>query len=121
MTSTNTVSILNWRDERWTRALRNWIGSAAAVIARFKALAPYALIELVLPGGSVVALLLWLYRRQMKGAAGLYTSLFGLACGSVRPSRVGRPQGAATTVPRALPCRARCITPHRHKVSNTGA
>jgi hypothetical protein len=67
MTSTNTVSILkhaNWQDARWTRALRNWIGSAAAVIVRFKALAPYALIELVLPGGSVVALLLWLYRRQ---------------------------------------------------------
>ena len=26
--------------------------------------APYALIELSLPGGSVIALLLWLYRRR---------------------------------------------------------
>jgi hypothetical protein len=31
---------------------------------KLKDLAPYALIELVLPGGSVMALLLWLYRRQ---------------------------------------------------------
>src|SRR6202034_3587765 len=34
---------------------------------RLKALAPYALIELVLPGGSVMALLLWLYRRRKNG------------------------------------------------------
>jgi hypothetical protein len=37
---------------------------AAAVVRRLKDLAPYALIELILPGGSVMALLLWLYRRQ---------------------------------------------------------
>jgi hypothetical protein len=43
-------------------------GHAAAVIVRLKALAPYALIELVLPGGSVMALLLWLYRRRKNAA-----------------------------------------------------
>jgi len=43
------------------------IGYAAAAIVRFKALAPYALIELILPGGSVMALLLWLYRRRKNG------------------------------------------------------
>jgi len=67
MTSANSMSILkgaNWRDARWTLALRNWGGYAAAVIVRLKVLAPYALIELVLPGGSVMALLLWLYRRR---------------------------------------------------------
>ena len=37
---------------------------AAAVVFKLKDLAPYALIELVLPGGSVMALLLWLYRRR---------------------------------------------------------
>jgi hypothetical protein len=37
-----------------------------AVIARLRDLAPYAAIELVLPGGSVIALLLWLYRRQKR-------------------------------------------------------
>ena len=71
MTSTKFISILkqaNWRDARWTLALRNWGDYAAVVIVRFKALAPYALIELVLPGGSVMALLLWLYRRRKNGA-----------------------------------------------------
>jgi hypothetical protein len=41
---------------------------AAAIVAKLRAVAPYALIELVLPGGSVMALLLWLYRRQRKVA-----------------------------------------------------
>jgi hypothetical protein len=36
----------------------------AAVVAKLRAVAPYALLELILPGGSVMALLLWLYRRQ---------------------------------------------------------
>jgi hypothetical protein len=47
--------------------LKDWGRRAVAVIVRFKALAPYALIELVLPGGSVMALLLWLYRRRKNG------------------------------------------------------
>jgi hypothetical protein len=33
-------------------------------LRKLRELAPYALLELVLPGGSVMALLLWLYRRQ---------------------------------------------------------
>jgi hypothetical protein len=48
-------------------SLCKWIGFAGAVIARIRALAPYALIELLLPGGSVVALMLWLYRRRKSG------------------------------------------------------
>jgi hypothetical protein len=70
MTSANSMSILkgaNWRDARSTLALRNWRGYAVSVIVRFKALAPYALMELVLPGGSMMALLLWLYRRRKNG------------------------------------------------------
>ena len=89
MTSANSMSILkgkgaNWRDARWTPALRNWGGHAASVFVRFKALAPYALIELILPGGSVMALLLWLYRRR-KSRVGFgrfparLLSFFGLA------------------------------------------
>jgi len=54
MTSANYISILK--------------GHAAGVIVRLKVLAPYALIELILPGGSVMALLLWLYRRRKNGA-----------------------------------------------------
>jgi len=47
--------------------LKDWGRRAVAVIVGLKALAPYALIELVLPGGSVMALLLWLYRRRKNG------------------------------------------------------
>jgi hypothetical protein len=50
--------------------LKGWGGYTAAVIARFKGLAPYALIELILPGGSVMALLLWLYRRRKNAIGG---------------------------------------------------
>jgi hypothetical protein len=39
----------------------------AAVLAKLKEFAPYAAM-LVLPGGSVIALGLWLYRRQRRAA-----------------------------------------------------
>jgi hypothetical protein len=56
MSSANSLSVL-----------KGWRIYAAAAIVQLKALAPYALIELVLPGGSVMALLLWLYRRRKHG------------------------------------------------------
>ena len=70
MTLVNSMSFLKgatWRAARWTLARRNWGGYAAAAYVRLKAVAPYALMELVLPGGSVMALLLWLYRRRKNG------------------------------------------------------
>jgi hypothetical protein len=73
MVLTKAMPILNGANGfqvRWTLAPRNWIRYAAAVIVRLKVLAPYALIELILPGGSVMALLLWLYRRR-KNAIGV--------------------------------------------------
>jgi hypothetical protein len=33
-------------------------------LAGLRQLAPYAAIELLLPGGSLIALVLWLYRRR---------------------------------------------------------
>jgi hypothetical protein len=57
----------NWRDARWTLAPRPWLGYAAVVIAKLRVLAPYALIELLLPGGSLMAIALWLYRRRKNG------------------------------------------------------
>ena len=57
MTLTNCISIL-----------KGFGSHATAVMVRLRALAPYALIELILPGGSLMALLLWLYRRQKSGA-----------------------------------------------------
>jgi hypothetical protein len=52
------------RDVQWS-ASRTLSGFAAAVVAKLRNLAPYVAI-LVLPGGSLMALLLWLYRRQRK-------------------------------------------------------
>jgi hypothetical protein len=37
--------------------------------ATLRGLGPYALIELVLPGGTVLAVLCWLYRRRRNRAA----------------------------------------------------
>jgi len=71
--SESTPTLISWlvfnperNGQHWT-APRMWSGHRAAVVARLRELAPYAAI-LVLPGGSVIALLLWLYRRQ-KGAS----------------------------------------------------
>jgi hypothetical protein len=45
------------------RTLGGW---TTVVLARLKDLAPYAVIELLLPGGSVLALTLWFYRRRKR-------------------------------------------------------
>ncbi|HEX3950398.1 MAG TPA: hypothetical protein VHW95_11155 [Steroidobacteraceae bacterium] len=37
-------------------------------IAVGRALGPYIAIELLLPGGSLIALMYWLYRTKIKGA-----------------------------------------------------
>jgi hypothetical protein len=49
----------------------------AAAWATLRALAPYAAIELILPGGTVLAILCWLYRRRRVASASATTS--GLA------------------------------------------
>jgi hypothetical protein len=56
------------RDAQRTSGILKLGVSAAAIVAKLRDLAPYALIELILPGGSLMALLLWLYRRQRKAA-----------------------------------------------------
>jgi hypothetical protein len=62
---------------QWRLGTRTLGGWAALAFARLKELAPYALIELLLPGGSVVALTLWFYRRRRK-VPGLAKSLNAL-------------------------------------------
>jgi hypothetical protein len=42
---------------------------ATLAVAKLRDLAPYAALELVLPGGSLMALLLWLYRRHGRASA----------------------------------------------------
>jgi hypothetical protein len=54
----------------WRYIVRSLLGKrtlgawTTMIFARLKDLAPYALIELLLPGGSVLALTLWFYRRR---------------------------------------------------------
>jgi hypothetical protein len=43
-----------------------WIARGAALL---RTLGPYALLDLLLPGGSLIALLLWLYQRRRRGGA----------------------------------------------------
>jgi hypothetical protein len=50
----------------WPARMRTLGAWAVVAFARLKELAPYAMIELVLPGGSMLALTLWLYRRRKK-------------------------------------------------------
>jgi hypothetical protein len=47
-------------------ASRTLSARAAFLVAKLRSLAPYAVMELVLPGGSLMALLFWLYRRQKR-------------------------------------------------------
>jgi hypothetical protein len=54
---------------RWTAVLRKLSTWATPVVAIFKELAPYAAIELLLPGGSLMALTLWFYRRRKRTPA----------------------------------------------------
>jgi hypothetical protein len=54
------------RFARWMPVPRSFGGYVMAIVGRLRDLAPYALMELILPGGSLMAVLLWLYRRQKK-------------------------------------------------------
>jgi hypothetical protein len=42
------------------------IGWLTLGITGLRQLGPYALLELIVPGGSVLAVLLWLYRRHKR-------------------------------------------------------
>jgi hypothetical protein len=43
--------------------------TAAAVFAKLKVVAPYAAMELLLPGGSIIALTAWFLRRRKRAPA----------------------------------------------------
>ena len=46
-----------------------WMQRSFAVLPQsIRALGPYLLVELVLPGGSLLALLLWLYNHKLARA-----------------------------------------------------
>ena len=48
------------------RSIVRWI---APMFAHLRALGPYLAIELIMPGGSLIALGLWLYRHRQNRAA----------------------------------------------------
>ena len=49
--------------------LRGLAPRLRAIRAVLKEFAPYAAIELILPGGSVIAILCWLYRRKRRASS----------------------------------------------------
>ena len=53
------------RSKRWRIAMKavEWI------LRQLRSLSPYLAVELLLPGGSIVALLLWTYRRRTANRA----------------------------------------------------
>jgi hypothetical protein len=46
------------------RGRARWAAWFGLAIAGLKELGPYAAIEIILPGGTLIALALWLYRRH---------------------------------------------------------
>jgi hypothetical protein len=58
--------IITARQEKPFETLARW---AALCAAGLRNVAPYAAIEIILPGGSLMALILWLYRRRKARAA----------------------------------------------------
>jgi hypothetical protein len=46
--------------------MKTMSGWFARGLEGLRQLGPYALVELVMPGGTVLALLLWLYRRHKR-------------------------------------------------------
>ena len=46
--------------------MKNMSGWFSKGLVGLRELGPYALLELLLPGGTVVAVLLWLYRRHKR-------------------------------------------------------
>jgi hypothetical protein len=46
------------------RGRARWAAWMALAIAGLKELGPYAAIEIILPGGTLIALAIWLYRRR---------------------------------------------------------
>lgn len=51
-----------------------------------RAFAPYAAIELILPGGTILAILCWLYRRRLARAPGFSPASSSNRSGSLHGS-----------------------------------
>jgi len=58
---TTAAELYRRKETAMTQSLNRWIARLPALL---RSLGPYAAIELLLPGGSVIALLIWLYRHR---------------------------------------------------------
>ena len=58
-----------------TTAQSSWIAHLATLMRSF---GPYVVIELLLPGGSLIALSLWIFRHREELAARMRRALAGL-------------------------------------------
>jgi hypothetical protein len=97
-------------------------GWMVAAIAGLKEFGPYAAILLVLPGGSVIAMLLWLHRRRrfrreqarVLAARYAYRCRVGAITGpyaraSARPMISGRPRSTHWFCPHGIRCRRQAL------------
>jgi hypothetical protein len=57
------------------------MSAARRIFSKLRQLAPYTLIELLLPGGTLLAVGLWLYRRRARSR-----STASAACAITRPA-----------------------------------
>jgi len=80
--------VRNGRRDRRVPMARKLSACAAAVLARLKGLAPYAVLVLVVPGGLLMAPLLWLHRRSIRSGA-LTRPLRSSTVGALRVQRRG--------------------------------
>jgi hypothetical protein len=69
------VNELKARRQVVTTAQSSWIARLATLMRSF---GPYAAIELLLPGGSLIALSLWIFRHREDLAARVRRALAGL-------------------------------------------
>lgn len=74
--------------------LRAWIAHLTVLL---RAIGPYAAIELLLPGGSVIALFLWWYRRRE-----------GSELHQIGPGYPNRGNAAIWRHVRLVPCKLEC-------------
>jgi hypothetical protein len=69
MSASDSSATLNLGLDAQQRAVPRTVGAhTAAIVAKLREFAPYAAMELVLPGGSLMAVGLWLYRRQKRAS-----------------------------------------------------
>ena len=78
-------------DSRWGSGLRTVRSAALRVVNSIRSLGPYVAIELILPGGTIIALALWAYRRRTASRAAAKATSTDVSP-VVRPLRcLGRP------------------------------